>query len=118
MLEAAHGGRTFSVATTTPDLAAAIARCAARYGLADQLLSVRTTAGDAHSIMADGAVLQRALERLAKETIEEDGAQAVIIGGGPLAGAAQHLASILDAPVIEPIPAAIRLLQSRCRRRS
>jgi Asp/Glu/hydantoin racemase len=114
MFEAAAGGRKFSVATTTPDLVDAIRRCALRYGLGDQLLSVRTTSGDARAVMADGGSLRLALEKVAKEVIQQDGAEAVVIGGGPLAEAARHLAQAIRVPIIEPIPAAIRLLRERC----
>jgi Asp/Glu/hydantoin racemase len=118
MLEAAKNGRRFSVATTTPDLVAAIRQCAARYGLAGQLASVRTTTGDAVQVMANPLVLRRALEEAAMTTIAEDGAQAVIIGGGPLAAVADELAGIFSVPIIEPIPAAVRLAQARCRQRA
>jgi allantoin racemase len=118
MLEAAQGGRRFSVATTTPNLVAAIQRCAARYGLSGQLASVRTTTGDASQVMADPLVLRRALEEAAMTAIAEDGAQAIIIGGGPLATVASELAGIISVPIIEPIPAAIRLAQERCRKRT
>jgi Asp/Glu/hydantoin racemase len=114
MFEAAAGGRQFSVATTTPDLVDAIRRCALRYGLGDQLLSVRTTPGDARAVMADGRALQTALENIIKEALEQDGAEAVVIGGGPLAEAAHHLAQVIHVPIIEPIPAAVRLLHERC----
>jgi allantoin racemase len=118
MMEAAEGDRMFSVATTTPNLVGSIERCAARYGLGENFLSVRTTPGDAQATMADAASLRRALEKIAKESVEQDGAEAVIIGGGPLADAAQQLAKSVAVPVIEPIPAALRLLLSKCRRRS
>jgi allantoin racemase len=118
MMEAAEGDRLFSVATTTPNLAASIARCAVRYGLGANFLSVRTTPGDPQDVMANTASLQRALEKIARESVEQDGAQAVIIGGGPLADAAQQLSEVVTTPVIAPIPAALRMLLKRCRGRS
>jgi allantoin racemase len=115
MAEAASGGRSFSVATTTPHLAAAIRRCAERYGHGDQLLSVRVTQGDPGRTMADASELLQALEAAAILAIKEDGAEAIIIGGGPLADAARGLSERIGVPVIEPIPAALRLLETRRR---
>ena len=42
--------------------------------------------------------------------ITEDFADAVIIGGGPLASAAKDLKQFFDIPIIEPIPEAVRYL--------
>jgi len=41
-----------------------------------------------------------------------DGAQAVIIGGGPLGQAAVRLAQRFDVPIIAPISAAMRRLSA------
>jgi len=113
MMEAGAGGRRFSVATTTPRLVDAIRRCAVGRGLSRQLLSIRTTAGDPETLMADLDTLQRQLREEVRGAIEDDGAEAVIIGGGPLAAAATGLARELSAVVIEPVPAAIRVLVGR-----
>ena len=42
-----------------------------------------------------------------------DGARAVVVGRGPLALAARRLAADAPLPVVEPIPAAIRLALRR-----
>jgi Asp/Glu/hydantoin racemase len=115
MSEAGAAGRRFSVATTTPALDAAIRACADRYGFSSQLVSLRITPGDPESVMADGATLLAALSKLVQEAIEEDGAEAVIIGGGPLASAARGLSMAHDIPIIEPVPAAFRSLERLCR---
>jgi allantoin racemase len=118
MIEASEHGRSFSVATTTPDLTAAIRRCAERYGVHAQFRSVRTTRGEPATVMEDDDRLLRVLEKVAGDIIEQDGAQAIIIGGGPLAGVARKLAETVPIAVIEPIPAAIRLLRSKCEGRA
>lgn len=110
MIEAARDGRSFSVATTTPRLAAAIRRCAQEYGFGRQLLSVRITPGDPATVMADLPGLRAALGRAVADAIEQDGAEAVIIGGGPLAEAADDLERMFDVPIIGPIPAAVGLV--------
>jgi allantoin racemase len=113
MGEAAAGGRRFAVVTTTPALKSAIAARAGSLGLGGQLASVRTTEGPPQALMADRQRLIAALERAARCAIAEDAAEAIIVGGGPLAAAAQELRSRLPCPVIEPIPAAVRWMNAR-----
>lgn len=110
MLEAAQDGRRFGVATVTPDLAAAIDGHAGKLGLAGLYAGIRLTEGDPRALAADPAALEEALSGAVSRCIEEDGAQAVIIGGGPLGQAAIGLAGRFRVPVIAPIPAAVRRL--------
>jgi len=110
MFEAGRGGRRFGVATTTPSLVDAIRKRAESYGFGGQFTSVRTTPGDPAALMGRADDLVAALAQAVREAVELDGAEAVIIGGGPLGDAAGDLSRRLDVPVIEPIPAGIRLL--------
>jgi allantoin racemase len=107
MKEASAGGRRFGVATTTPDLVEAIGQRARDYGVAHQFTGVRLTAGDPAEVTTDPARLRDALAG-AVGACFEDGAEAVIIGGGPLGQAAEVLAQTLRRPIIAPIPAAAR----------
>lgn len=113
MLEAGAGGRRFGVATTTPLLVDAIRKRAASLGLGAQCAGVRLTPGDAQALMADPAALEAALGEACQTSIAQDGAQAVVIGGGPLAVAARALAPRFAVPIVEPIPAAMRLARKR-----
>jgi Asp/Glu/hydantoin racemase len=108
MLEAATDGRRFGVATTTPDLVAAIGQRARDYGVEHLFTGIRLTAGDPHAVTADAAWLRDALAAAVAQCFDEDGADSVIIGGGPLGQAAEDLAKILARPIIAPIPAAAR----------
>ncbi|QCK87528.1 hydrogenase expression protein HupH [Phreatobacter aquaticus] len=113
MAEAGHGDRRFAVVTTTPDLVASIAGLAGRYGHAETFLGTMLTKGDVHHVMADKERLVQALEAACHEAIATLGAEAIVIGGGPLAAAARVLASRLPVPLVEPIPAAVRLAERR-----
>ncbi len=113
MGEAALGGRRFSVVTTTPDLARMIMRTAERYGLRSQCVGVRVTPGDPRVLMADPLALEQALLRVCELAVGDDDAQAIVIGGGPLAVVGRALAHRLPVPVIEPVPAAVRLVMAR-----
>ena len=114
MAEAARHGR-FVVVTTTPGLAASIARLAGRYGHGAAFAGVRLTPGDPADLMADPARLLAALASACVDAVHGDGASAVVIGGGPLAAAAHTLRQELAVPVIEPVPAAVQLATMRGR---
>ncbi|WP_342235675.1 aspartate/glutamate racemase family protein [Inquilinus sp. OTU3971] len=117
MLEAAAGGRRFGVATTTPALAATIDAKARALGLGPLYTGIRLTPGDPAALVGDPELLETALADAVALAIERDGAEAVVIGGGPLGRAASALERRFAVPVIGPIPAAIRrlarLLQER-----
>jgi allantoin racemase len=112
MRAAADVGR-FSVVTTTPLLADNIRRRAAQLGLGDRLASVRTTEQDPVLLMSDETSLRAALAALIDVAIAADRAEAIIIGGGPLAVVARALAARSPVPLIEPVPAATRALIAR-----
>lgn len=109
MFEAAEGGRRFGVATVTPDLVAAIDAKAHELGLGTLYTGVRLTPGEPRALTADSAALEQALAQAVQACLD-DGAQAVIIGGGPLGQAAVSLARQFDVPIIAPISAAVRRL--------
>lgn len=109
MIDASQGGRRFGVATVTPDLAEAIAGRAASLGLLHLYTGIRCTQGDPEKLAGDAERLCRELAATVKLCIE-DGAQAVIIGGGPLGEAAEYLRTQFDIPIIAPIGSAVDLM--------
>lgn len=115
MTEAAAYG-DFAVVTTTGDLVEAIAQKALAYGHADRFLGTVLTPGDAHQVMADRKGLVTALLAACRRAVEEKGAKSIVIGGGPLAVAAREIAGQVVVPIVEPVPAAIRLAADRARR--
>lgn len=112
MAEAGEGGRRFAVVTTTPGLVVRIADCAVRYH-AEGYCGTWTTPGDPAAVMAEPARLESALAAAIQEAVDEGAAEAVVIGGGPLAMAARVLTDVSPVPLIEPIPAAVRLTAMR-----
>lgn len=112
MMEAAEHDRRFAVVTTTPDLKVKIAETAKRHGHAS-FAGTWTTPGDPAVLTADPALLETALADAIRAAIREGGAEAVVIGGGPLARAARSLAATSPVPLIEPLPAALRLSLAR-----
>ncbi|MBB3770391.1 Asp/Glu/hydantoin racemase [Angulomicrobium tetraedrale] len=112
MAEAGEGGRRFAVVTTTPDLVAAIARSAQAYGHGPAFLGTFLTPGDPRDVMAVPDRLVEALAEACSRAVKV-GAEAVVIGGGPLAVAARALAGKRDVRLVEPLPSALRLAHRR-----
>lgn len=113
MAEAAALSPRFAVVTTTPALVASIAANAAGY---PDFAGTWVTPGDPATVMADPEALVAALDHACRRAIAEGGAGAIVIGGGPLAVAARALAGTLPVPLVEPVPAAVRLSLKRLER--
>jgi Asp/Glu/hydantoin racemase len=107
MLAAAENGRRFGVATTTPLLKAKIDALPNALGLQARYTGTRFAEGDPQELMRDPARLRAALAGAVEACIARDGAEAVIIGGGPLGEAARELQPMFTVPVIAPIPSAV-----------
>ena len=112
MAEAGVNGRSFAVVTTTPMLVPRIAATAARYGHLGYA-GTWTTAGDPVTLMADAAALETALAKAIGCAVEEGRAEAVVIGGGPLAMAARALSATAPVTIVDPVSAAVRLSLAR-----
>jgi Asp/Glu/hydantoin racemase len=113
--EAAQGSRRFSIVTVTPDLHDSLLLAARTHSGTGELASIRFTTGPVGDVMASPGALEEALFEACQRAVSQDGAQAVVIGGGPLAQAAGAIAKRLAVPVIDPVGAAVRLTCLRCR---
>jgi allantoin racemase len=113
MIEAAHNGRRFSIVTTTPQLSSAIYKMVTHYGFGELFTGLRLTGGHAADVMKNPVLLEASLALACEAAILEDAAEAIIIGGGPLAASAMSLRSHFSIPIIEPVPAAVRLALKR-----
>ncbi|MDQ8020949.1 MAG: aspartate/glutamate racemase family protein [Moraxellaceae bacterium] len=115
MAEAASGGRRFAIVTTTTALHDSLIRTAHDYGHADALAAVRITPGDVHAVMNDPARMAEALLACCEQAVRLDGAEAIVLGGGPLASVAEGIGARIGVPLVEPVAAAVRLAWQRCR---
>jgi len=111
--EAAQGGRRYAIVTVTPGLHESLLAAAHAHAAPSQLAAVRYTNGSLTELMQTPEDLAAALLAACQDTIARDGAQAIVIGGGPLAAAALDIAERLQVPVVDPVGAAVRLT---CRR--
>jgi allantoin racemase len=107
---AAEGGRPFGIVTVTPDqgLIDSFRDRAAALGYADQYRGVRVTPGDPTELVQSPERLDAALAEAARASINEDGAEAVIMGGGPLSAAALRIQPEFEVPLVVAVTAAAR----------
>lgn len=107
--EAAADGQRYAIVTVTPGLHDSLIAAAHAAAPPAQFTGVRYTRGDPDELMRYPDQLQRALLQACRDAVEKDGAQAIVIGGGPLAHAAQDIAAQLGLRVVDPVCAAVRL---------
>ena len=105
---AAVGGRRFGIATTTPRLVRAIEASVRSLGLEGCFTGIRVPGADPLILAASPAEQDAALALAATQCIELDGAEAVVIGGGPLSATATRLRGRFQTEIVEPVPAAMR----------
>jgi allantoin racemase len=109
MIVAATGQRKYGVATVTPDLSVQIANRAKYLGFTHLYTGIRCTPGDPREIAGQPERLIEELGHAVKLCLL-DGAEAVVIGGGPLGEAAEQLQKMFDVPIIAPISSAVELM--------
>jgi len=102
----------FSIVCMTQRLGRWYAEAAAEHGLAARLASVRPYEGEVADVARAAEDLAEPIAALALQCIEQDGAEAVIFGGGPLAGLARELADRLPVPALDGVACAVRLAEA------
>jgi allantoin racemase len=117
--EAAQNGRRFSIVTGGERWGAMLSEMLQLRGLDAQLASIRTVAPSGGAIAADPQSAYNLLTETCQSCIEDDGAQAVILGGAGLIGIAERIQANVSVPVICSNEAGFRAvgeaLQSRAR---
>lgn len=106
--EAARGGRSFAIVTITPDpaLIESFGIKAEELGYGKQFKGVRVTPGDPEELVEKPDQLDAALTEAVEQAVRENGAEAVIMGGGPLSAPAMRIQSRLDVPLVVAVTAA------------
>lgn len=105
-------GRRFGVVSFTAALRPMFEECLAHHGLTARCAGFRM--GPAFS-GDPGTVAEERLDLLAglcAESVEQDGAEAIILAGGPLAGLAPLLQPHVAVPLIDGTQAAVRLAEA------
>lgn len=105
-------GRRYSVVCLTPRLRTWYLECAHDAGLDGRLASVRALPRlDADITEARDAARDALLEQC-RRAVEDDQAEVLIIGGGPLAGVAREIAHLLPVPVLDGVSCGVRLAEA------
>lgn len=108
--EAARDGRKFGIVTVTPDkaLVESFRQKAESLGYLGQYRGTRVTPGDPTALVEDPDALDAALGEAVQQAVDLDGAEAVIMGGGPLSASAFRLQPESDVPLVVAVNAAAR----------
>ena len=109
MKTAAGMADRFAIITLNAELRDAIEVNAAAYGYAGQLTGVRLLPWSVATVSADPSAYRKAFAEACAQAVAEDGAGAVIIGGGPLSGIADAIAGELPVPVLDGVRCAVEM---------
>ncbi|MFT4260491.1 aspartate/glutamate racemase family protein [Microbacterium sp.] len=104
--EAVSLERPFGMATSTPALAPGLLALVSRYAPTGTFTGVRVTGSSAQELAGDEELERRELHRTVGLCVQ-DGAEAVIIGGGPLSRSAARLSGPAMPQIIQPVPSAV-----------
>ncbi len=112
MLTACMLGERFSIISVSLRLIPSLRNTVHQNGLSSRLASIRTLSerfGDIRTVQDEHA---DALVELCTAAVEQDGADVVILGGGPLAGLGRKVADRLPVPTIDGTTAAIHQIET------
>jgi allantoin racemase len=105
-------GRRFGVVSFTAALRPMFEECLAHHGLTARCAGFRmgpAFSGDPGTVAEDRLDL---LAALCAESVAQDGAEAIILAGGPLAGIAPLLQPRIAVPLIDGTQAAVRMAEA------
>ncbi|MEU6263857.1 aspartate/glutamate racemase family protein [Saccharopolyspora shandongensis] len=108
ILAAGQAGRRFGMATSTPLLVDSLAARVAEHRMSQGFTGVRLTESEPLVLAADPEQQFAELAAAVDQCTEADGADAVIIAGGPLSETARRIADSRTCEIVEPIPSAAR----------
>jgi Asp/Glu/hydantoin racemase len=105
-------GRKFSIVTGGHRWGPMLEEFVAAIGLAAKLAPVKTVAPSGDEVAANPDAALDALASACTAAAEEDGAEAVILGGLGLAGLAEAIAARVPVPVIDNVVAGVRYAEA------
>jgi Asp/Glu/hydantoin racemase len=112
MLTAWTLGRRYSIVCLTPRLRRWYIECAQEHGLAGRLASVRALDVPIPDITQDKDRFRARLVEECLRAVEQDEAEAIIFGGGPIAGLAREAAEEIPVPTLDGVSCAVRLAEA------
>ncbi|MDP6389410.1 MAG: aspartate/glutamate racemase family protein [Alphaproteobacteria bacterium] len=115
MLTAYTLGKRYAIVTMSARLATWYRECARDHGLDGRLVAIRALTGAIADIANAKEELGHAVVAECLLAVEEDGAEVVIMGGGPLAGLARDARDDIPVPVLDGVSCAVMLAESLVR---
>ena len=112
MLTAWTLGRRYSIVCLTPRLRRWYIECAREHGLDGRLASVRALDVPIPDITQAKDQLRARLIAECNHAVDQDEAEVIILGGGPLAGLAREAAADIPVPALDGISCAVRLAEA------
>jgi Asp/Glu/hydantoin racemase len=101
-------GNRFSIVAISRRITAWYRECVEHNGFASRLASIRSLDRPLRDIGAVQADHAARLRELCTAAVEEDGADAIILAGAPLAGLARSIAEEIPVPVVDGVSSAVR----------
>ncbi len=105
-------GRRYSIICLTPRLRTWYIECAQAHGLAGRLASVRALDAPIADITRAKDQFRDRLLALCMSAIEQDEAEVIIFGGGPIAGLARELRDHIPVPTLDGVSSAVRMAEA------
>lgn len=112
MLTACTLGQKFGIVTFTTTMANWYLDTVDTYRLGARCAGIRARSLAFSAIENVQAEKEQAIAELARESVELDGADVVILGGAPLAGLAPRLRAQVPVPLVDPIVAAVKMAEA------
>jgi allantoin racemase len=112
MLSAHLLGGYYSIVTFGAHNAMTITDLARSYGLHTRLASVRIADISYGVVLADPHQAIAACQAAGQQALDQDNADVLILGGGPVTGLAPQLATALGVPVLDGVACATKLAES------
>jgi allantoin racemase len=105
-------GRRYSIICLTPRLRTWYIECAQEHGLAGRLASVRALDSPIADITRARQPSRGHLIELCMRAIEQDEAEVIIFGGGPIAGLAREVCDDIPVPTLDGVSCAVRMAEA------
>lgn len=102
----------FSILTVLKEVTPAIEENARMYGLQEKIASIRDIEMPVLDLHKDEEMTLTALVKQGRKAIDEDGAQALILGCTGMTGMAKKLSKELGVHVLDPLPTAVKLVET------
>jgi allantoin racemase len=112
MLTAWMLGRRYSIICLTPRLRTWYIECAREHGLAGRLASVRALDVPIPDITRAKEQLRDRLVEQCMLAVEQDEAEVIIFGGGPIAGLAREMRDDIPVPCLDGVSCAVRMAEA------